>query len=160
MRKLKIYLDTSVISHLDAPDVPDKMNDTLSLWELFNHGEYDVYISSAVLTELYDCALPKRQIMLEYLNQIEYTELVETDEVLELADKYIKAGFVKPKSYDDCIHLSSATVNDCDIIISWNFKHIVNIKTIQAVNQINYANGYLHAIQILPPNMLLKGDEN
>lgn len=76
-----------------------------------------------------------------------------------LADKYIKAGFLKPKSYDDCIHLASATVNYCNIIISWNFKHIVNIKTIQMVNQVNYANGYLHPIQILPPNMLLKGDD-
>ena len=159
MRKLKIYLDTSVISHLYAPDTSDKMNDTLNLWEIFKQDEYDVYISDTVLTELYDCSQPKRQIMLEYLSQIEYNELEEIDEVTELADKYITAGFLKTKNYDDCMHLAFAVVNYCDIIISWNFKHIVNLKTIQAVNQVNYANGYLNPIQILPPNMLLKGDD-
>ena len=159
MRKLKIYLDTSVIGHLHALDTPDKMNDTLKLWEMFKLNEYDVYVSDTVLTELYDCPQPKRQIMLDYLSQIKYSELEETDEIIELADKYIAAGFLKPKSYDDCMHLAFAVVNYCDIIISWNFKHIVNFKTICAVNQVNYANGYLHPIQILPPNMLLKGDD-
>ncbi len=42
MRKLKVYLDTSVISHLMQEDVPEKMADTLQLWELFREGMYDV----------------------------------------------------------------------------------------------------------------------
>ena len=49
MRKLKVYLDTSVISHLMQEDVPEKMADTLQLWELFREGVYDVYLSTVTL---------------------------------------------------------------------------------------------------------------
>ena len=58
MRKPRIYLDTSVISHLDAPDTPDKQADTHKLWELIKAGEYDVYISPVVMIELDVCAEP------------------------------------------------------------------------------------------------------
>lgn len=51
MRKLKIYLDTSVISHLDAPDTPEKMADTLKLWEGIKRGEYEVYVSYMTIDE-------------------------------------------------------------------------------------------------------------
>lgn len=159
MRKPKIYLDTSVISHLKHDDVPEKMNDTLALWELFKQGEYEVYISESVLAEIYDCKQPKLNIMLDYLNEIEYAELERNGEIDELAQKYINTGILNPKSYDDCLHLAFSTVYDCDIIISWNFKHIVNLKTMKTVNIVNYNNGY-RPIQILPPNMLLLGDDD
>jgi predicted nucleic acid-binding protein len=68
MKKLKIYLDTSVISHLDAPDVPDKMADTLKLWEYIKAGVYDVVISDVVTDELAKCAEPKRSKLAFYLS--------------------------------------------------------------------------------------------
>ena len=46
MRKLKVYLDTSVISHLLQEDVPEKMADTKQLWEMFKDGKYDVFSSA------------------------------------------------------------------------------------------------------------------
>ncbi len=49
MRKLKVYLDTSVISHLMQEDVPEKMADTRQLWEMFQAGKYDVYLSTVTL---------------------------------------------------------------------------------------------------------------
>ena len=52
MRKLKVYLDTSVISHLFQEDVPEKMEDTRQLWEMFKNGKYDVYLSTVTLREI------------------------------------------------------------------------------------------------------------
>lgn len=52
MQKLKVYLDTSVISHLMQEDAPEKMADTLLLWEMFRNGEYDVYLSTVTLKEI------------------------------------------------------------------------------------------------------------
>ena len=49
MGKLKIYLDTSVISHLLQEDVPEKMADTRQLWEMFCSNRYDVYLSTVTL---------------------------------------------------------------------------------------------------------------
>jgi predicted nucleic acid-binding protein len=55
MKKLKVYLDTSVISYLYQLDSPERMRDTLELWQLFKDGVYDVYISDIVLKEIGGC---------------------------------------------------------------------------------------------------------
>lgn len=55
MRKLKVYLDTSVISYLYQNDTPEKMNDTLLLWEMFRQERYEVFISDIVLNEIGNC---------------------------------------------------------------------------------------------------------
>lgn len=68
--KLKIYLDTSVISHLMQEDVPEKMADTRKLWEMFQKGVYDVCLSTVTLQEIDDCPEPKRSSLWGYLNQI------------------------------------------------------------------------------------------
>ena len=58
MENLKVYLDTSVISHLLQEDVPEKMADTRKLWEKFKAGQYDVYLSTVTLEEISDCKEP------------------------------------------------------------------------------------------------------
>ena len=158
MRKLRIYLDTSVISHLDAPDAPDKMEDTHKLWEDIRAGIYDVYISSAVVLELDSCSEPKRSILAKQLQSVEYTELQATDEVLELAAQYQKAGILPPKSARDRQHIAYACVYDCDMIVSWNFKHMVNYKTISGVKGVNALAGYKE-MPIYTPTMLIEGGE-
>ena len=55
LNKLKVYLDTSVISHLFQEDVPEKMTDTRQLWEMFRKEKYDVYLSTVTLEEIEDC---------------------------------------------------------------------------------------------------------
>ena len=52
MEKLRVYIDTSIISHLDQQDVPEKMADTLAFWEKARAGDFDVYISSVVIDEI------------------------------------------------------------------------------------------------------------
>lgn len=61
--KLKVYLDTSVISHLAQEDVPEKMLNTLNLWEIFKREKYDLYLSTVTLQEIEDCPEPKRSIL-------------------------------------------------------------------------------------------------
>ena len=156
MRKPRIYLDTSVISHLDAPDTPDKQVDTRELWELIKAGEYDVCISPVVIGEVMECPEPKRTTLLECLGEIHYTELQKTDEVVELAGRYLKAGILRQKSFDDCQHIAYACVYNCDMLISWNFKHLVNVKTIAGVKSVNALVGY-REMPIYRPTMLVSG---
>jgi predicted nucleic acid-binding protein len=156
MKRLKIYIDTSVISHLDAPDRPEWMSDTYSLWEAIQAGEYDVFISPVVMGELADCMEPKFSFLLEQLWSIQYTELPKCDEVLELAQKYLAAGILQQKSFDDCQHIAYACVYNCDILVSWNFKHLVNIKTISGVKSVNALAGY-REMPIYTPTILISG---
>lgn len=71
------------------------------------------------------------------------TEFIEmTDEALDLATKYISEKVVGQTSYADCLHIALATINRADFLVSWNFKHIVNIERIRGYNSINIKNGY------------------
>lgn len=158
MRKLKVYLDTSVISYLYQKDSPEKMNDTLLLWELFRQQRYEIYISDIVLNEIGNCQEDKLALLLDYLSQISYN-LIQTDEdTIALAEKFINFGILKQKSFDDCQHIAVAILSGCDIITSWNFKHIVNVKTVRGVKTITTLEGYKDLL-IYPPSVLLEGDE-
>ena len=159
MAKLKVYLDTSVISYLYQLDATERMEDTLEVWEMFRNKKYDVYISNIVLNEISGCNEEKLNILLEYLNEIEYT-VVETDEnTVELAEKFIDFGILRQKSFDDCQHIAAAILAGCDIIISWNFKHIVNVKTVRGVKVITTLEGYKD-LMIYPPSVLLESEDD
>ena len=156
MKKLKIYLDTSVISHLDAPDVPEKEADTRRLWEAIKAGKYEMFISPVVVMELQKCPEPKRSYLGKCLRAVQYTLLQETDEVLDLAGRYIDAEILRRNSYDDCQHIAYACAYSCDMIVSWNFKHLVNVKTITGVRGVNALAGY-REMPIYSPTMLIEG---
>jgi predicted nucleic acid-binding protein len=155
MKKLKVYLDTSVLSYLYQLDVPEKMQETLDLWELFKADVYDVYISDIVLRELDGCNEEKLNILLDYLEQIHYTVIETSEDTVELAEKFIDFGILKQKSFDDCQHIAAAILAGCDIITSWNFKHIVNVRTVKGVKVITTLEGYKDLL-IYPPTVLLE----
>ena len=155
MKNAKIYLDTSVISHLDAPDTPEKMADTKLLWEQIRNAKYDVVLSEVVFAELYDCPEPKRSRLMASLQQIQYERVDSNDnEALALANKFIDLGILGAANFDDCRHISTAILAGCDMIVSWNFKHIVNPKTIKGTKVITIMEGYKD-ILICSPTMLI-----
>jgi len=158
MRKQKIYLDTSVVSHLDQTDAPDKMSDTLALWEEIKLGFYDACISSVVVDEIMKNREPKQSILLGYIADIECTVLEVNETVDILARKFIEHGILKEKSIDDCYHIAFAMSYGCDAIVSWNFKHIFNIKTIRGVKIVSGVTGYPE-IAIYSPTILTEGDD-
>lgn len=90
--KMKIYLDTSVISYLQQEDAPERMKDTLALWKQFEDGKYDVCLSQVTLDEVGECREPKKSLLYEYLSRISYTKLEITDEVLRVAEQIIDMG--------------------------------------------------------------------
>ena len=101
MRKLKVYLDTSVISHLLQEDVPEKMADTRKLWEMFKAGKYDVYLSTVTLREIQKCSEPKKTQLIDRLNEIQFTTLDITDDIVAMAEKIIDMGILTQRSFDD-----------------------------------------------------------
>lgn len=157
MIKLKVYLDTSVISHLQQEDVPEKMQETLTLWEQFKERkDVEVVISDLVIREISRCSEPKLSFLLDKLSEINYTVVEVSEEERQLADTYLQNGVLREKSLDDLTHIAIATLNHCRYIISWNFKHFVNPKTIKAVNAINLSLN-LSQVDIFPPSMMLGG---
>ena len=143
MNKTKVYLDTSVISYLEQADAPEQMQITRSVWEDFKKGRYDIYISDVVLRELSaNTDEVKRNILLNHLSEIEYTLVDVNEDVMEFAEHIIDFGILKRRSYDDCQQIAAAIMSSCDYIISWNFKHIVNVGTIKGIKILTTMEGY------------------
>jgi len=91
------------------------------------------------------------------LGEIEYEVLYDSDEVKALAKAYVENGVLTQKNENDCLHMAFASTNECDVIVSWNFKHMLRLKTIQGVRITNAQNGYFKLMDIVQPTMI--GDE-
>jgi len=159
LRKLRIYLDTSVISNLIADDAPKMMEYSLRLWDEIKEGLYDVYISNIVITEIDACPQPKKSGLTKYMEDINYTQAGMVDEAVDLAQQYIDVGIIPVKYEDDALHIALATILDCSAIISWNFTHMVKLKTINGVNNINREFGY-RQLEIVSPMSIVREEED
>ena len=160
MKKLKIYLDTSIVGYLYQEAQPEKMLETQRLWNQIKNGAYEVLISELLLEELSNN--PNEVIknkLLGFLAEIDYEIVPITPDIEKLATKMILQGILTKKNYADCLHIATALVSDCNLLISWNFKHLVNIKTISGVRAISNLEGY-KSIDIVQPTLLVQeGDE-
>lgn len=159
MKKLKIYLDTSVISHLKADDVPDRMAKTLEFWNYLAKGDYDSYISELVIAEVNNCPEPKKSFLESKMQQVPFIALEIDNEVITLAEKYMEENLFPKRYRDDAIHIALASVYGCNVVVSWNFKHMVKIKTILGVNGVNKLMGYAD-IQIVTPEIIVGEEES
>lgn len=158
-RKIKVYLDTSVISYLDQQDAPEQMKETREVWERIKAGQYEVFISDVVLRELGDCKEEaKRNLLIGHLAEIKYNLIAVDDDIVKLAEKIVTNGVLKQKNIDDCQHIAAAILSNCDIIVSWIFKHIVNVKTIRGIKVITTVEGYKDLL-IYQPTALLNEEE-
>jgi len=150
MRRMRIYLDTSVISYLDQQDALEKTQKTLDLWAYLKSGECETCISESVLAELTQCPEPKQTQLFGFLEEIPY-QVLETDRyVEELVEGYLSENVLTKAHYLDLYHLATASVNFCNILISWNFRHIVQNKTMTGVNITNKKFGYGELLLLSP----------
>ncbi|MCL2056562.1 MAG: PIN domain-containing protein [Oscillospiraceae bacterium] len=160
MKKLKIYLDTSIIGYLYQETQPEKMAETRQLWGQIKSGAYEAIISNLLLEELSNNPNEEiRNILLEFLAEIDYEIVPLSSEIEKLAVMIISHGVLTQKSYEDCLHIATALVHDCNLLVSWNFKHLVNIRTINGVRAISNLEGY-KTIDIVTPTLLIQeGDD-
>jgi hypothetical protein len=87
------------------------------------------------------------------------TEFIEiTNDTIDLASEYVIEKVVGKTSYADCLHIALATINRADFLVSWNFKHIVNMERIRGYNSINIKNGYKQ-LEIRSPREFEKYEE-
>ena len=137
-RKLILYLDTSVIGgYYDI----EFEKDTKLLFENIRSGEFEMMYSNITEEELLDAPNPVK-ILIETMPSENRRRVELTEEIMALADSYISEGVVGQSSRNDCFHIALATIYRADILISWNFKHIVNVKRIRGYNMINLKYNY------------------
>lgn len=146
----RIYLDTSIFGGF--------FDKEFELWTklLFDKiiaGEFKIVFSQ--LTE-YELSFAPQNVknLLNKLPKSVYEKIETSEEAVNLADQYIIENVVGKSSRADCLHIALATVNNADILLSWNFKHIVNIGRIRSYNAVNYKFGY-KILEIRTPREIL-----
>lgn len=142
MRVPKIYLETSVFNFYFADDAPDKRDDTIRLFEEIRQGKYEPYTSLFVVQELQEAPEPKQSQMLNLITQYGVTALPGDTETRRIAGLYVAEGIIPGKYLTDALHIAATTVNDLDFIVSYNFKHIVKLKTITMTEIVNLRENY------------------
>lgn len=142
MARLRLYLETSVFSFAVADDVPEGRRVTRELLEEIRRGKHEAYLSNIVLFELNRAREPKRSQLHSVLESVPLGTLVFDDRARQLADRYLQEGIIPRKYQEDAFHIAIASVHGLDAVISWNFKHIVKLKTKREVTGINLLSGY------------------
>ena len=136
LKPIRIYIENSVIGgYFDI----EFLEPTRRLFELFNRGIFLPVISTHVEAELAKGAPDQVKNLLKLLN---YEKIELSDEVRYLVEKYMEQEIVSENFRDDTIHVAVATVSGVDILVSWNFRHIVNFQKIRKFNAVNMSEGY------------------
>ncbi len=154
MKKISLYLDTSVIGGYFDPEFEKP---TRELFNLIRIGVYQVFISELTLEEIRKAPLIIQEKLFHLLSDIEYAIIEENQETLQLSEQYLIRGVVSSKYRDDALHVAIATWQKIDYIISWNFKHLVNVVRIRGFNSVNLDMGY-SLIDIRTPLEVIDND--
>ena len=159
MKKLYLYIETSVWGFLFADDAPEKKAATELFFKEIKSERYEIFISETVMAE-FKAASDAKQIMIYEMVEKYNPVLLELDEeVRSLAEVYVKNGVLTRKHFRDLLHLAYASVNGMKALISWNQKHLVKMRTYDLVNAINRIQGY-HEIQIRTPQEVIRIEED
>lgn len=137
MKKLRIYVDTSVIGGCFDPEFRIWSN---ALMEDFRNSRFYPVLSDVTAAEVALAPAPVRSLHEELAMFAE--TLPVTEEALEVLAIYEARGVLGLRFRNDMLHIALATVAEVDVVVSWNFQHIVRLDKIQLFNGINVELGY------------------
>ncbi|EKR33922.1 MULTISPECIES: hypothetical protein [Leptospira] len=133
----RVYVDNSVYGGYFDKEFAEW---TKLFFEEVDQGNFRVLYSRLIEKELKGAPKKVKDFAKEYLETSEIVRI--TRDTVLLAEAYLEFKVVGESSYEDCIHVASATIAKADIIVSWNFKHIVKLSKIQGYNTVNRKLGY------------------
>lgn len=136
--KPRIYTDTSVLGGCEDDEFAEY---SIRLMESFVRGERILVVSSLTVQELAQAPAEVRR-RLASVPEAHIEPLQLDDEAKDLAEAYISAAVFTAKLRADAQHIAIATVARVDVLVSWNFKHIVNLQRIRDYNSVNLRQGY------------------
>jgi predicted nucleic acid-binding protein len=151
---IRTYADTSVHGGLHDEEFAE---DSRQFFDRVRAGRFSLITSAVVDEELEEA--PQR-VRSDYEALLPRTTVADiTDEALELQEAYLNAGILTPTWEDDALHIALATVHGCELIVSWNFKHIVHFQKIPQYNALNTLHGYDKIAVHSPPEVISDDDE-
>lgn len=151
MRKETLYLDTSVVSAYYDERAKERQEATIKFWREVL-PDYQIHISEITVEELEDTKDESLRKKLTKL--IKGFKILKTNEkIRDLARAYIRKEVFSEKYIDDALHVAIASFYEISYVVSWNFEHLVKVKTRKLVNLVNILEGF-REIEIISPQEL------
>jgi predicted nucleic acid-binding protein len=154
-RKPKIYLDTSVLGALYDREDPVRVEKVGALLQRIEHNEYDAFISLLTLEELMRAPEDIKNELVSTIKNLDLAVLEENEESLEFAEFFVTEGIIPKRFRDDARHIAVAILHNLDALVSWNYRHMVNIRTRKMVNSLCVRQGY-KPIDIVSPEEVIE----
>lgn len=147
---MKLYIETTVPNFLFADDAPEKKAVTEQFYKWLKVSPDGLYISELVLAELSRAQLPLRAKLLDAAARLGAKVLPITEEAERVAKRYVADGVIPARFRDDAMHVAIAVLNGLDVVVTWNMKHLANVRRIEAINRTNLVMG-LSPVRIHTP---------
>jgi predicted nucleic acid-binding protein len=151
---ITVYADTSVYGGVFDDEFSDA---SIRFFAAVRSEKFQLVLSEIVHRELSFAPAQVQELFQEMLPLAWLSPV--TEEALNLQQAYIREGIITQKSLDDALHVALATVSGCDLIVSWNFKHIVNFQKIPLFNAVNTLNGYNNLMIYSPLEVIEDEDQ-
>ena len=155
MLRLRVYIETSVWSFAFAEDVPDYRADTLAFFDRCRAGMFETYVSDVVLEEIEQAAEPLRTHLLDLVRAVHPTLIGFSRTGATLADAFVQARVVPSGKPEDARHVAAAFEQRLDVLVSWNFRHIANVRRAEQFNAVAVLCGHHHPLRIVSPAEVL-----
>lgn len=150
MKKDRIYIDTSIVGgYYDA----EFETETKLLFQRLKNRDVIFVVSDLLDLELEKAPERVKNLLFDFPNEC-FDRCTLNKEAKELGERYVLENVVGRTSLEDCYHIAMATINNVDVLASWNFKHIVNLTRIKGYNAVNMKNGY-NLLEIRNPKDLI-----
>jgi predicted nucleic acid-binding protein len=154
---MRIYLDTSVPSTYFDARTPERQKATREFWKKANLEGHTLYVSEVVIAEISKTpSLEKRNQILALVDDLEHLALGPP--VPELAEQIIASDLVPAGKIEDALHLALAALHLVDVVVSWNFRHMVNLKMKQKLPTVLAASGCFKRFEIITPFEYSEGE--
>jgi len=158
MHVLRVYVETSVWSFALAEDVPDYRAETLAFLDQCRGGAIEPFVSTLVLDEIQRSEEPLRTRLTALVQQVRPVLLEFSSSAARLAQAFVHEGVVPAKKPEDAGHVAVAFVAELDVLVSWNFRHIVNFRRSERFGAVAVLEGYYRPLRIVTPGSLVYGE--
>jgi hypothetical protein len=151
---VKLYLETTVPNFLFADDAPEKQRITKLFFQWLRICPDELYSSAVVTDELSRAPAAKLRQMRKALAALPITLLDTPREAQTVAQLYLNAGIIPRQFENDALHVAVAVCHWLDVVVSWNMKHLVNVRKVEAINRVNVAHD-LPSIRVHTPEEVM-----
>jgi predicted nucleic acid-binding protein len=155
MAAVRTYVDSSVFGGVCDDEFAD---DSLRFFDQVRSSRFSILSSVLVADEIAQAPQPVRGLFESLLPSAELVQV--TPAVIGLQEAYLAAGIVSSKWADDALHVALATAGGADLIVSWNFRHIVHFEKVPRYNAVNRLQGWGQVAIHAPSEVIRYEDED